>query len=185
MAECLRWTPDEGPSDYQLEILRAVSEHRRGCVRGPHGLGKSAMAAWIVLWFALTRDGQDWKVVTTASVWRQLSVYLWPEIHKWSRRIRWDVVGREPFTADELLLLQLKLVTGSANAVASDNHESIEGAHADQILYVFDESKAIPAAIFDAAEGAFSSGVAYAVAISTPGEPAGRFFEIQTRKPGF
>jgi hypothetical protein len=36
------------------------------------------------------------------------------------------------------------------------NAELIEGAHADSIMYVFDESKAISQATFDAAEGAFS-----------------------------
>ena len=44
---------------------------------------------------------------------------------------------------------------------------------------------------FDAAEGAFSSvgadldGVGYALAISTPGEPNGRFYDIHARKPGY
>ena len=160
-------------------------------MRGPHGLGKTGMASWVVLWFALTRDGDDWKCVTTASAWRQLSKFLWPEIHKWARRLRWDVIGRAPFDErTELLQLNLKLSTGEAFAAASDNPALLQGAHADHLLYLFDESKAIPPATFDAAEGAFSGsgnadGVeAYALAISTPGEPQGRFYEIQARKPG-
>ena len=35
----------------------------------------------------------DWKVVTTASLWRQLSKNLWPEVHKWSRQIDWTKLG--------------------------------------------------------------------------------------------
>ncbi len=166
-------------------------KHKRVAVRGPHGLGKTAVASWIVLWFALTRDGLDWKVITTASVWRQLDVYLWPEIHKWARQIKWDVIGRQPFTEGELLVMNLKLATGAASAVASDKASLIEGAHADHILYLFDESKAIPDAIFDAAEGAFAGAgedselEAFAVAVSTPGEPIGRFYDIHKRKAGF
>ena len=159
-------------------------------VRGPHGLGKTALNSWAILWFALTREGEDWKVITTASAWRQLEVYLWPEVHKWARMLRWDVLGRKPFTENELLTLNLKLATGQASAVASNQPALIEGAHADHILYIFDESKAIPEGTFDAAEGAFSGAgdnslEAFALACSTPGEPIGRFYDIHKRKPGF
>lgn len=187
--DCIKWDDDEGLTPYQLEIINGILEYGRYSVRGLHGLGKTALSAIIVLAFALTRDGEDWKVVTTASAWRQLTKYLWPEIHKWARRLNWQKIGRTPFKYDELLTLSLKLSTGEAFAVASDNSDYIEGAHADHILYIFDESKAIPDATFDAAEGAFSGSVgnneAYALAISTPGEPMGRFYDIHKRKPGY
>ena len=73
--------------------------------------------------------------------------------------------------------------------VASDTPAYIEGAHADHLLYIFDEAKAIKDDIFDAAEGAFS-GVgqpgheALALSISTPGAPVGRFYDIHARRPG-
>lgn len=190
--DCLKWKEGQGPTTYQLEILRAIPLKKRVCVRGPHGLGKTAISAWLVLWFALTRDGEDWKMPTTAGAWRQLTKFLWPEIHKWARLLRWDIIGRLPF--DERLELQtlgLKLSTGEAFAVASNQHDLIEGAHADNIFYLFDESKAISDDTFDAAEGAFSNAgdgkaeEAYAAAFSTPGEPQGRFYAIQSRKAGF
>ena len=187
-AECIAWASGESPADYQLEILRELPRRRRVAVRGPHGLGKSALAAWAILWFALTRDGlpgADWKVVTTASAWRQLDHYLWPELRKWARRLDWPRLGRGPFDErTELLALSLPLARGEAFAAASDRPDLIEGAHADQLLYVFDEAKAIPPATWDAAEGALASGDCYALAISTPGEPQGRFYDIHARKPG-
>ena len=91
---------------------------------------------------------------------------------------------------NELLQLSITLQNGSAFAVASDTPSAIEGAHADSLLYIFDESKAIVDGTWDAAEGAFSTtgntagGEVLALAISTPGEPAGRFYDIQARKPG-
>lgn len=185
--DCLLWNKGEdGASDYQNEIMTALPIEKRVSARGPHGIGKSSTAAWIVLWYSDTRDGKDWKVATTASAHRQLTKYLWPEIHKWVRRIRWDVLGRKPYVqGKELLDLSLKLTTGEAFAVASDNSDLIEGAHADNLLFLFDESKSIPPDTWDAVEGAFSSGVAYAFSISTPGEPNGRFFDIQSRKAGY
>lgn len=190
--DCIVWKGDDTLTDYQADSLCHLIQYKRLSVRGPHGLGKTGMAAWIVLWFALTRDGKDWKIPTTASAWRQLTKFLWPEIHKWARRLRWDVIGRSPFNErTELQTLGLKLLTGEAFAVASNRKELIEGAHADHLLYLFDEAKAIPVDTFDAAEGAFSNAgsdtanEAYAVAISTPGEPQGRFYDIQRRKAGY
>lgn len=184
--DCIIWKAGEGLSPYQNEAIMLLPERRRLSVRGAHGLGKTTLAAIVILWFALTRDGQDWKIPTTASAWRQLTKFLWPEVHKWARRIRWDVVGREPFNPrTELLGEKLKLSTGEAFGMASDNAALIEGAHADNLLFVFDESKTIPAPTWDAVEGAFSTGECYWLAISTPGEPSGRFYEIQSRRPGF
>lgn len=183
--ECLHWKTGQGPTPYQEEILGKITTNQRVSVRGPHGLGKTAMMSWIVLWFALTRDGKDWKVVTTASAWRQLEKYLWPEVHKWARAIKWEKIGRAPFDINELFTKTLRLQTGEAFAVASDNPALIEGAHADYILYIFDESKSVIPATFDAAEGALTTPGAIAVAMSTPGEPHGRFYDIQSKKQGY
>ena len=107
-------------------------------------------------------------------------------MHKWARRIKWDVVGRAPFSDRlEILDLSIKLSTGEAFALASDNSAMIEGAHASRMLYIFDESKEIPPATWDSAEGAFSVGDCYWLSVSTPGEPVGRFYEIQAKKGGF
>ena len=143
------------------------------------------MAAWIVLWFALVHDGEDWKVPTTASAWRQLTHYLWPEIHKWARYLRWDHIGRAPFDSHtELEKENLQLTTGQAFALASDNAALLEGAHAEHLLFLFDEAKEIPDSTWDAAEGALSTGDCLALAISTPGEPQGRFYAIHKEAPG-
>jgi hypothetical protein len=190
--DCIDWRGG-GLTAYQNDILTAVPREKRVSARGPHGLGKTTTAAVLVLWFATTREmaGMDWKVATTAGAWRQLEKYLWPEIRKWAGRIRWDVLGMaKPSERTELLTLNIKFRHGQAFAVASDEPALIEGVHADAVLYVFDESKAIIPGTFDAAEGAFSGAggeapiEAFAVAMSTPGEPNGRFYDIHARKPG-
>jgi len=194
MRDCIAWdeAKKESPTFYQIDTGDLIIEKKRVSVRSLHGAGKTGLSALLVHWFALTRDGLDWKCVTTASVWRQLTKYLWPEIHKWAGRIRWDIVGRQPYNnVRELQVLQLNLQTGSAFAVASDDPATIEGAHADNMFYILDESKLIPGKTFDAIEGAFSGAgtdtgnEAYALSVSTPGEPKGRFYAIQSRKPGF
>lgn len=181
-------------ADYQQEVLDALPVRRRVAVRGPHGLGKSFKGSILVNWFATTRDlaGKDWKIITTASAWRHLEVYLWPEIHKWAGRIDFDTLGRQPYNPrTELLDLRLKLTYGAATAVASNQPERIEGAHADELLYLLDEAKIVPPATWDSIEGAFSGAGtdthanAYAFAMSTPGAPSGRFYDIHRRAPGY
>lgn len=179
---------------YQSEILDAIPVRRRVAIRGPHGLGKSFIGAVAVNWFATTRElaGVDWKIITTASAWRHLEVYLWPEIHKWANRINFEILGRAPFDRRrELMDLRLKLDHGAATAVASNTPEKIEGAHADSLLYILDEAKIIEPATWDSVEGAFSgagtdtAAEAFALAMSTPGPPAGRFYDIHRRAPGY
>jgi len=184
-AECIRWRSGQAPTDYQATIMQNLMEYHREAVRGPHGPGKTAIAAKLVLWFALTRDGRDWKIPTTASAWRQLTKYLWPEVHKWARMLDWRRIGRAPFTRYELLTMQLKLSTGEAFALASNQPDALEGAHADHIFYILDEAKSIPDGTWDAIEGALlGEGEVFAFAISTPGISAGRFYQINMRGEG-
>lgn len=187
-ADCVNWDGSGGLTAYQQDIITTLHAEHRVAVRGPHGLGKSAIAAITLLWFALTRDatGTDWKAVTTAGAWRQLINYLWPEIRKFANRLRWEKIRDRPFSRAELLNLNLRLSHGAAMAAACSNPALIEGAHADSLLFVYDESKAIPANTFDACEGAFSgTGETFALALSTPGPPQGRFYDIHKRRPGY
>lgn len=189
----LLYRPGQAMTPYQAEIVERLATRKRIAVRGPHGLGKTGIAAMVVLWFSITREqaGIEWKVITTASAWRHLTKFLWPEIKKWTRGTNWYELGREPFNErTELLDLTLKLRYGAASAVASSRPEFIEGAHADSLLYLIDEAKIVPDESWDAIEGAFSGGrhdglpEAFALAISTPGPPRGRFYEIHRKAPG-
>ena len=179
----------EAPTAYQVECLNALGSNRRATARGPHGLGKTAMSAWVLLWFVSTRHaaGADWKVITTAGSWSQLRNFFWPEVHKWVRYTK----GNSWREGTELLQMSIKLQTGQAFGVASNRAELIEGAHADELLYIYDEAKSIFPETFDASEGAFSGAGpgtgrnAFAWAVSTPGGPTGRFADIHHRKPGF
>jgi hypothetical protein len=194
LQECVTYPPGTAATDYQLEMAEALIDHNRISVRGPRGLGKTAFLALCAHWFALTRDGEpgNWKIVTTASTHRHLTEFLWPEIHIWADRLKWDVIGRRPYSQiTELMRRSLHLKTGHALSIASNKPEKTEGAHAPHMMYIFDESKSIPAAMFDSAEGAMFGASkekgreAFALAFSTPGEPYGRFYEIHQRKPAY
>lgn len=173
-------------TEYQERILRALITFKRVCVRGPHGIGKTTLSSIAILWFITVHE--ECKIPTTASVWRQLTDFLWPEIHKWALRpeCEWWRVGITIRASKELLGTRLELDSNRfAFAIASNDDAKIEGAHSDALMYVFDESKTIPPAIWDAAEGALTGPNCYALAVSTPGESVGRFYEIQMKKAGY
>lgn len=172
---------DDRPSTYQLDVLRGLVDHHKQAMRGPRGCGKSAVAAWAVHWFADVWDGlDDWMCVTTASVWNQLTRFLWPEVHKWARRKRWSeipgVARWEPNR--QLQKRSLELTTGQAFALSPANYQAAEGAHAEHLLYIYDEAKLIEHQVFESVEGAMGTGDTYQLALSTPGETSGPFYDI-------
>jgi len=170
--DCL---PDLGNTlaDYQEEILGYFDDgYSKVAVRGSHGLGKTTIAAVLTHHTVLTADTEA-KVPTTASAWRQLERYLWPEIRKVSKLINWSNIGRPAYDLrTELLSLQIKLKEGLVQsfAVASDDHTTMEGAHAISLFYILDEAKSIPRPTWDAIEGAFSNAGAKVLGETTLGE---------------
>ena len=182
--DCIDWGGG-GPTPYQLEIAEMIQESDRVAVRAPRHAGKSAIAADLILHWALVWDGRaDWKIPTRASVGSQLTKYLWPEIHKQARQLRWDVIGREPFdTRNELMLTTLRLETGSAFMVTSTKEAKEEGAQAEKLLLIFDESKEIVDDAWGAWEGSFLGGTGKWLAISTPGNARGVFYDSHRKAP--
>ena len=192
----VQWVTDILPtvelSSYQTDELNAlvdVNGSGKVATRGPRGSGKTMPAAVVALWFITTRElaGIDWKVPITAGSWNQLQRFTMPELHKWAHKMRWDVLGLEPWRKNqELMTLRVNLKHGEAFAINSDNPDLIEGAHAEHLMLIVDEAKSVPDASWDAMEGYFSSpGTYYRFVISTPSEPAGRFYDIHSRTAGY
>jgi len=82
VTECLKATP----TTQQMQLLtgeHSIAKHKRNTVRSGHGPGKSAVAAWIILWFMVTRPLQS---PCTAPLTAQLKDVLVSEISKWLRQ---------------------------------------------------------------------------------------------------
>ena len=127
--------------------------------------------------------GVDWKAVTTAGAWQQLINYLWPEVHKWAGRLRWDKIRDKPFARAELLNLNLRLTHGAAFAAAWTNPALIEGAHADRLLIVYDEARRSPLAHSTPAKAHSAARGGVCARLVHPGSPQGRFYDIHAHGP--
>ena len=71
------------PDEDQAKILRSVAANTMTSVRSGHGVGKSAVEAWTVIWYMVTRPFP--KIPCTAPTQHQLFDILWAEISKWLR----------------------------------------------------------------------------------------------------
>jgi hypothetical protein len=84
-----------GPRDWQRELLAELGRRlREGHEVGHllpilmarasgHGVGKSTVAAWVILWGLSTMPNT--RIVVTANTDSQLRTKTWPEVTKWLR----------------------------------------------------------------------------------------------------
>ena len=153
-----------GPEPWQREILLrlergliTIDEAIRLAVTSGHGVGKSALVAWIILWAISTCP--DTRGVVTANTENQLKTKTWVELATWHRRF----IARDLFklTATSLFsndpererTWRIDMVPWSER-----NTEAFAGLHNQgrRILLVMDEASAIPDLIWEVAEGALT-----------------------------
>lgn len=177
----------EGPEDWQIEILSDLRDgiiDLTGAIRlartSGHGVGKSALVSWLILWAMSTRT--DTIGVVTANTENQLRTKTWVQVAKWYRLF----IGRSLFklTATALLSVdpehektwRLDMVPWSER-----NTEAFAGLHnkGRRILVVFDEASAIPDIIWEVTEGALTDADTEIIwaAFGNPTRNVGRFRE--------
>ena len=163
------------PDEWQLNALRAVARgHTRLAIRSGHGVGKSCLAAWVMVWFANTRA--PFKVAVTAPTAPQMFDVLWPELVKWFNllppgwRQLWDI------TSDHITLRADQECFITARTSRPDKPEAMAGLHSSHILLVADEASGIDEAVYEAAGGAMSSPGAITLLIGNPTRSSGFFW---------
>lgn len=153
-----------GPDEWQREQLASVAQSLKsgGIVReaiaSGHGVGKSALVAWLILWAASTLE--DTRGVVTANTEVQLKTKTWAELSKWFRLFRFGKAMFELTATAIFSRIQGHGRTWRIDQVAwsERNTESFAGLHnkGKRILVIFDEASAIPDVIWEVSEGALT-----------------------------
>lgn len=152
---------DHGPEPWQAEILHAV---RGGlpvdraiqlAVASGHGVGKSCLVSWLILWAISTFA--DTRGVITANTETQLKTKTWAELGKWYHLF----IGKDLFKLTATAIFNVENErTWRIDMVpwSERNTEAFAGMHnkGKRILMLFDEASAIPDIIWETAEGALS-----------------------------
>ena len=159
---------EPGPDHWQVEVLDAIGQaleeeadkpqdlHQavRIAVGSGHGIGKSTLLAWVVLWWMATR----WESsnVITANTATQLSTKTWRELRRWHALCR--LGDWFDMQATSIRLKWAETCVTDAIPWSKDRPEAVAGTHAPHVLLGFDESSAIEDIVRETVEGAGLTG---------------------------
>lgn len=179
----------DGPDLWQTQtLLRIEQAIREGLPLGSpsirlaiasgHGIGKTALVAWLILWFISTRPRPQ--IVVTANTKNQLTTKTWRELAKWKEIA---VHGHWFEHTGTQLKLKQRESTWFATAVpwSAANASAFAGTHEEHVLMIFDEASEIDRIIWETAEGAMTTPGAMWFCFGNPTVNTGRFRECWTR----
>ena len=181
-----------GPRDWQRELLAELGRRlREGSEIGHvlpilmarasgHGVGKSTVAAWAILWGLSTMPNA--RVVVTANTDSQLRTKTWPEVTKWLRLM----INRDWFKATATAVFSAqaereRMWRADAIPWSEENTEAFAGLHnkGRRVILIFDEASAIADKIWEVSEGALTDEGTEIIwlAFGNPTRNSGRFRE--------
>lgn len=183
-----------GPEPWQRRLLLKLGDHIKNNIEmqslgldmnvwksaraSGHGVGKSAIVAWLILFFMSTRV--DTRGVVTANTQFQLEDKTWPELAKWHNLIinkhwfDWSPTGITFAAYPEEKRKNYKI---TAATVSEQKTEAFAGLHNEgkAVLVIFDEASGIPPKIWEVSEGALTDGEGFFFAFGNPTRPDGDF----------
>lgn len=184
----------DGPDEWQREFLSdwgdairkndfdgisPVDAYRCATSSG-HGIGKSALTAWIILYIMSTRP--HCKGVVTANTSEQLRTKTWGELGKWRKRCitgHWFEYNNGKGNMNIYHIDHVESWRCDGQTCREENSESFAGLHAatSSPFYIFDEASAVPDKIWEVAEGGLTDGEPFWFAFGNPTRNTGRFRE--------
>lgn len=173
----------EGPELWQARVLTeigkglsagACSESHviRSAVASGHGVGKSALVCWLVLWWLSTRPMA--KGTVTANTKQQLDTRTWPELSKWISLCKVGEWFEKSATRVAMKQAQDRWFV-AAIPWSEQRPEAIAGEHGPHVLMLFDEASSIPKPIWETAYGALTTGECLFGVFGNPTRPTGNF----------
>lgn len=184
-----------GPEEWQCEQLeRMAAAIRAGAAEGfvheedvsaGHGVGKSAIVSWIILWSISTFT--DTRGVVTANTDTQLRTKTWAELSKWYGLF----IAKSMFTLTATAIYiandPVKEKSWRIDQIpwSAERSEAFAGLHnqGKRLLVIFDEASAIDDVIWEVTEGALTDAKTqiFWMRYGNPTKTAGKFFKNCTQ----
>ena len=169
----------KGPDEWQLVVMECVKIHLqndpmaiyRDATASGHGIGKSTLCAWIMLWMMSTRPHLNG--IITANTWTQLKTKTWRELAIWHKRL----INRHWFKWTETRFFHVEHPeTWYCSPIPNSEHnsEAFAGQHGRHTLIIYDEASAIPDKIWEVSGGVNDPRVFWFV-FGNPTQNSGRF----------
>lgn len=165
--------------DKQVEILEAVRDHARVCVRSGHKVSKSHSLAIAALWFFSSFE--DARVFATCVTARQVDEIFYREVKRMHARSKVPLSGTPAQKASSGIRSPdgREVVGFTARQV-----EGVAGISGRNLLYLVDEASGVEDGVFDAIEGNRAGG-ARIIMVSNPTQCEGYFFDAFESKAKF
>jgi hypothetical protein len=188
---CFDWSHDQlkesdGPDTWQADILNEIGAYAKRIAAGEnpgplqlavasgHGIGKSALVAWIIGWFMSTRDNPQ--IVVTANTEAQLMGKTWRTLSRWHKQMinaHWFDWTATKFTYKH----SPEDWYAAAVPWSENNPDAFAGTHDKNVLVLFDEASNIADVIWGKIDGAMSTKGAMWICFGNPTRNTGRFYE--------
>lgn len=175
----------DGPDEWQQAFLESMAGKLqadpdatiREATASGHGIGKTAVVAWVIDWAMSTRPQMSG--IVTANTMMQLSSKTWREVALWHKRLinrhwfKWSATKFWHVQHPETWFV-------SATPNSEHNSEAFAGLHAKYVLIIFDEASAIADKIWEVTEGAMTTPRAIWLVFGNPTRNTGRFKDCFT-----
>lgn len=178
-----------GPDPWQREFLETLGREVRQrkfdgktsvrpirlAVASGHGIGKSTLVAWLVLWIMSTRPHCQGVVTANSAV--QLESKSWASVQKWAKLC----LTSHWFTVSGSRIAQVdhpKSWFCTPQTCREERSESFAGQHAanSTSFVIADEASAVPDKIFEVAEGSLTDGESHIYLFGNPTRNTGKLY---------
>lgn len=190
----------KGPEKWQKRLLIRLGNHIRenaevqnlGLDRfvwrsaraSGHGIGKSAIVAWLIHFFMGSRHNT--RGIVTANTQKQLEDKTWPELSKWHNMFiakHWFTWTATSYYFNKYSEEKRKNYMVTAMTVSDENTEAFAGLHNEEgtVFIIFDEASGISSKVWEVADGATTDGEGFFFSFGNPTRPDGPFFDCFTK----
>lgn len=176
---------EDGPDEWQAQVMGEIKDYLgrlsrekevgplRLAVASGHGIGKSALVAFLITWFMSCRKNPQ--IVVTANTETQLLTKTWRTLSRWHKRMlnsHWF-----EWTATKFAFKSSPEDWYAAATPWSENNpDAFAGTHDKSVLIIFDEASNIHDVIWEKIDGALSTRGAIWVCFGNPTRNVGRFY---------
>ena len=159
----------------QVKAVRSFQANAKGrggtgqaLIKSGHGVGKTWFAAFAAIAFVSLYKNA--RVLLMSSSGPQLKTRLWAELKNIYRAARMRIGGE---LLETMLRIERILPSGAVDSrmvqpCSPENADNFQGAHAENILIIFDEAQAIPLEFWHAKDGMMGSGNAMFLGLFNP-----------------
>ena len=145
-------------------------------IRSGHGIGKSTVISWILLWYLYCHYLAQ--VNCTAPTGDQMYDVLWKEVSKWLKLMPRHVQTKFEWQANYIRIVEHpEAWFARARTARKESPEALAGMHGENVLALIDEASGVHDEIFNTMEGSLTDYKPMIIMISNPTRLIGYFYD--------